>query len=173
MDDLYHTNEHGPYCVFGIGAESHITPLFFPKGTGYSVADGAQWSGNIHLLRTDCGTSLAGDDPWLVAKERDECNFDASGSKASKCTLDNNATFDCCGVGFYNDYCACPTKPSIDMTPISYYPRYTTNYTYDVSAITPVKVGVITTPSCQFFLWCLPERCTAGISFRVRKFPDL
>ena len=44
-----------------------------------------------------------------------------------------------------------PTKHGIDMTPISYYPRYTINYTFDVSAITSVKVGVITTPSCLFF----------------------
>ena len=75
----------------------------------------------------------------LLAKECDECYFDASGSKGTKCTLDNNGTFDCCGVGCFNDYCACPTKQGIDMTPISYYPRYTTNYTFDVSAITPSK----------------------------------
>ena len=47
VEDLYHTNElreYGPYYVFGIGAESHTTPLFFPKGTCYSVADGGQWA---------------------------------------------------------------------------------------------------------------------------------
>ena len=37
------------------------------------------------------------------------------------------------------------------MTPISYNLRYTMNYTFDVSAIASVKVGVITTPSCQLF----------------------
>jgi len=154
VEDLYHTNElceYGPNYLFGIGAESRTTPLFFPKGTGYSVADGVEWGGNIHLLRTDSGTTLAGDDPWLAAKECDECYFDASGSKGSKCTLDNNGTFECCGEGCYDDYCACPTKQGIDMTPVSYYLRYTMNYTFDVSAITPVKVGVITTPSCQLF----------------------
>ena len=31
------------------------------------------------------------------------------------------------------------TKQVIDMTPISYCPRYTMNYTFDVSAITPSK----------------------------------
>ena len=153
VEDLYHTNElceYGPNYVFGIGTESRTTLLFFPKGTGYSVADGVQWSGNIHL-RTDSGTSLAGDGPWLAAKECDEWYFDASGSKGSKCKLDNNCTFDCCGERCYNDFCVCPTKQGIDMTPISHYLRYTMNYTFDVSAITPVKVDVITTPSCQLF----------------------
>ena len=46
---------------------------------------------------------------------------------------DNNGTFACCVVGCYNDYCACPTKQGIDMTPISYYPRY--------SAINPRQSG--------------------------------
>eukprot|EP00450_Noctiluca_scintillans_P007857 CAMPEP_0194485052 /NCGR_PEP_ID=MMETSP0253-20130528/6170_1 /TAXON_ID=2966 /ORGANISM="Noctiluca scintillans" /LENGTH=468 /DNA_ID=CAMNT_0039324969 /DNA_START=46 /DNA_END=1452 /DNA_ORIENTATION=+ len=154
VEDLYHKNElcqYGPNYVFGIGAESRNSPLHFPKGTGYSVADGTSWGGNIHLLRTDGGASLAGDDPWLAAKECDECYYDAGGTKGPKCTLDKNGTFECCGEACYDGSCSCPTKQGIDMTPVTYFLRYTMNYTYDVSAITPVSVGVITTPNCLAF----------------------
>jgi len=37
------------------------------------------------------------------------------------------------------------------MVARNYYLRFLLNYTYDVSAITPLKVGVLTTPNCATF----------------------
>lgn len=60
----------GPTYTFGIGAESRRTPVTFPSGYGYRVADpNVYWGANIHCLRTEY---LAGDDQYAAAKECNE-----------------------------------------------------------------------------------------------------
>eukprot|EP00929_Paragymnodinium_shiwhaense_P001995 TRINITY_DN102193_c0_g1_i1.p1 TRINITY_DN102193_c0_g1~~TRINITY_DN102193_c0_g1_i1.p1 ORF type:complete len:483 (+),score=103.31 TRINITY_DN102193_c0_g1_i1:75-1523(+) len=154
IEDPYHRNElcpYGPNYIFGIGAESRNTDYDYPPGYGYVFDKNDFWGANIHLLRTDGGSILAGDNSWRAEKECNECYYDPSGSKGPRCTLQNNGTFQCCGDSCYSGACFCPLKKDVLMDPITYYLRYTLTYTYDVAAVKPVKVGTITTPSCKAF----------------------
>lgn len=152
VEDLRHQNllcSYGPNYVFGIGAESRNSPVTFPKSHGYIVKDGDEWGANIHLLRTDSGKDLVGNDPYLASKECAEC-FYAPG-KGPKCDAKRNGTFQCCGDDCYDGSCFCPTKPGTPQTTIKYALRYTLNYTRDVDALVPIGVGVFTTPNCATF----------------------
>jgi hypothetical protein len=155
IEDLNHRNllcPHGPNYVFGIGAESRNSPVNFPKGHGYVVNDAEdEWGANIHLLRTDSGKDLIGDDPWTASKECAECFYSPAGTKGKECTPERNGTFQCCGDNCYDGSCSCPTKPNTPQIANNYALRYVLNYTRDLDAIEPVGVGVFTTPSCATF----------------------
>ena len=141
-------NGQGPQYVFGIGAESRNTPVHFPEGQGYHIynADENQWGANIHLLHT---VDLEGDTPASAAKHCNECYY--APGKGPDCTVAHNGTFACCGDRCYSGVCKCPTKPGTKMIPTDYYLQYTVTYTYDLDAITPLGIGVYTTPNCQLY----------------------
>jgi hypothetical protein len=151
-----HTNalcNGDPEYVVGIGAESRKTPAQFPDGYGYVVSadDANDWSANIHLLHT---FGLSGDD-LTAARQCNECYY--ADTKGSMCTPDLNGTFYCCGQDCAADTCYCPTTDDVDMSvKTTYYLSYQVNYTYDLDCITPLDVGVLTTPvdadgNCQLF----------------------
>eukprot|EP00929_Paragymnodinium_shiwhaense_P118592 TRINITY_DN90508_c0_g1_i1.p1 TRINITY_DN90508_c0_g1~~TRINITY_DN90508_c0_g1_i1.p1 ORF type:complete len:503 (+),score=63.09 TRINITY_DN90508_c0_g1_i1:78-1511(+) len=154
IDDVTHKNElcpYGPNYIFGIGAESRRTPFTVPKGHGYFVKKDTAWGANVHLLRTDGGDALEGDNPWQAEKECNECYYHPSGSKGSMCTPAKNGTFQCCGDPCFDGSCSCPVKKGVPMEPVSYYLRYNLTYTYDLDALKPVKTGVWSTPHCRTF----------------------
>lgn len=142
-----------PEYVFGIGAESRTTPAVLPPGYGVVVddADGpTKWGGNIHLLHTEF---LAGSNKHKAAKECNECYY--APGKGERCTPGKNGTFDCCGeTSFTGNGGKCPTRlltAEEEAATYEYKLRYSLNYTRDVDAITPVQVGVWTTPDCRLF----------------------
>ena len=67
------------------------------------------------------------------------------------CTKEQNGTFYCCGQDCPNDTCYCPTTADASTESRRYYLQYKVNYTYDVSAMTPVNVGVFAAPDCAAF----------------------
>ena len=137
-----------PNYIVGIGAESRHTRDVFPDGYGYHVSPlRNKWAANIHLLHT---VGLAGDDPFRATKECNECYY--ADTKGSECTPDQNGTFMCCGDSCPAHECFCPTAKGLE-TPqrTRYHLRYQVNYTYDVAEITPMDIGVITTPNCELF----------------------
>lgn len=141
---------YGPNYVFGIGAESRTSPEKFPNGYGLVVQPGDSWGANIHLLRTDSGKYLKGDDPHTATKECNECYY--APNKGAGCSVEKNGTFQCCGENCYDGSCSCPTTAAAkDVPATTYYLRYEVNYTYDLDAITPISVGIYTTPSCRTF----------------------
>jgi hypothetical protein len=147
--DKYHRNKLcGPDYVFGIGAESRNSPVYFPEGYGYIVEDNDEWGANIHLLYTK---DLAGDNAFKAAKECNECYY--APGKGSKCNVDQNGTFDCCGENCYggSDSCKCPTKAGASTEPKVFYLRYTLSFTRDLASIKPMQLGVFTTPDCRAF----------------------
>ena len=151
-ENILCNNGDGPQYVFGIGAESRNTPAIFPDGQGYFVydADEHQWGGNIHLLHTvDLEEGSDGLGPAAAAKRCNECYY--APGKGPDCTVANNGTFQCCGDNCYSGICKCPTKKGTKMIPTNYYLSYTVTYTYDIDVITPIGVGVYTTPDCRLF----------------------
>jgi len=153
MQESSHKNllcQGGPNYMFGIGSESRDSPQIFPKGHGYMVKNDAQWGANIHLLRTDAGKYLKGDDPHAAIQQCNECWY--APGKGAGCTPELNGTFQCCGERCYDKSCFCPTKPLAKLAKANnYYLRYQVNYTYDVDSIESIGVGVYTTPNCQTF----------------------
>ena len=113
--------------VFGVGAESRLTPTVMPEGYGYHVRDGTKWGANIHLLHTQ---GLAGGDQGT--KECIECW--AGPRKA--CGLDpkRNGSFSCCQTG------TCPVAPDGDGIPTEYKMQMTIKYTRNVSMVKPVDM---------------------------------
>lgn len=171
--------EHGPVYTFGVGAESRITTVRFPKGYGYRRDNPNEyWGANIHLLRTEY---LKGE-PLRAAKECNECYY----APGKGCHPADNGTFTCCGdyggknglipLSHFRDdmnfpnmpklpqpldkiqekladrsfYYKCPIQDDAPKAAIHYKLRYTVNYT-DYFAVKPSKIGVWTTPSCETF----------------------
>jgi len=133
--------------VFGIGAESRNNPVTLPEGYAYVVEDGAQWGGNIHLLRTE---GLAGN-PHKAAKECNECYYGPN--KGAQCTKEKNGTFACCGERDYNGTAFCDTSPDLPL-PVEkiYHLRYNVTYTRSIDTIIPLQIGVMSAPDClQFY----------------------
>lgn len=155
ISDLQHKNLLCPYApnyVFGVGAESRHSGVYFPKGYGYVVKgyDAAvPWGANIHLLRTNSGQDLEGGDPYEAMKECNECYY--APNKGAECTPERNGTFQCCGDACYSGDCTCPVKAGTQMVPKTYYLRMVVSYTKDLGAITPVGIGVYTVPNCASF----------------------
>jgi len=153
MKDAAHKNKlcpTGPNYMFGIGSESRNSPVHFPKAHGYLVQANDSWGANIHLLRTDSGKYLQGDDPHAAVQQCNECFY--APNKGAGCSPDKNGTFACCGENCFDGSCFCPTTAAAKKVPANtYYLRYTVNFTTDLDAITPVDVGVYTTPSCKTF----------------------
>jgi hypothetical protein len=145
-----HKNElckNGPEYVFGIGAESRNNPIRFPSGYGHVVTGERYWGANLHLLHTQ---GLAGD-PHKAAKECNECYY--APEKGDECTPERNGTFQCCGENDYKGTLGhCPLAEELgDSTKSSYALRYTVNYTRDVDAVKPLKLGVLAAPNCETF----------------------
>ena len=132
--------------VFGIGAESRNNPVNFPAGFGYLVESGVTWGANVHLLRTE---GLAGDNPHKAAKECNECYY--SPGKGAQCTPAQNGTFKCCGENDNAGISHCPVDPRAALPNRTYHLRYSLNFTREVSKVTPLSVGVLSTPKCATY----------------------
>eukprot|EP00939_MAST-03C_sp_MAST-3C-sp1_P004117 g4117.t1 len=141
----------GPNYVFGIGAESRLSPVEFPDGWGLHVSGKPYWGANLHLLHTE---GLAGDNPHKAAKMCNECYY--APTKGDECTPKRNGTFQCCGETDYRGTVGtCPLaseeKETSSATSDTFSLRYRLNYTRDVKNTKNLEIGVITTPKCSTY----------------------
>jgi hypothetical protein len=157
VENGHHTMNHapnfgprnGPNFVVGIPSEARNSPWSLPKGHGIVVKQPEWWMFDIHLIRTDSGKPLLGDDGWRAVKECIECHYHPS--KGIFCNPETNGTLACCGgwsnLNCLKGYCFCPLKPGTPLVSRNYVLKYTLNYTRDLDAITPIEPAIFATPN--------------------------
>jgi len=123
--------------VFGIGAESRMSPIVFPESHGYIATPGDKWTINLHVLRI-VGLKTLGSQAAAV-KGCIECDYAAG----KGCSPTKSGQFGCCMDGSQ-----CPVDGSVSGKK-NYFFQYTITYTTEVSAITPLWFYLLDGSNCQ------------------------